>query len=223
MMSRRPESACDVRIILFDAVGTLIHVRPSVAEVYRRVGLRYGSQLTAEQIGRRFRESLARHQNGGRTNEPRERQRWRTIVAEVLDDIPQAGDHPFEELWDAFRQPEQWSLYNDVAEVWEELRCRGRVLGIASNFDSRLRTICQGLPLLRDAENIFISSEIGFPKPHPQFFHGVQRALRAEPREILLVGDSVEYDVEGALSAGWQAYHLDRQLGSLKELLSRIR
>lgn len=203
--------AVTVRFVLFDAVGTLIHVQPSVAEVYWVVGSRHGSQLTVEQIRERFGESFARHQDGGPTHEAHERERWRTIVAEVLHDIPHAGDQPFEELWTAFARPEQWSLFDDVAAIWTELQRRGLILGIASNFDLRLLPICRAFRPLRSAAHCFVSSQIGFPKPHREFYRGVEQALNAEPAEILLVGDSVVQDVEGALSAGWQALHLDRE------------
>ncbi len=213
MTQPRIHSAINARFILFDAVGTLIHVQPSVAEVYRNVGSRHGSRLTIEQIRQRFGESFALHQDGGPTDEAREHARWRAIVAEVLDDVPHAGGQPFEELWEAFSRPEQWSLFDDVPAVWAELQRRGLILGIASNFDLRLRPICRALPPLGNATHCFVSSQIGFPKPHRQFFRRVERELNADPAEILLVGDSIVHDVDGARAAGWQAIHLDRSAG----------
>lgn len=199
-----------VRFVLFDAVGTLIYVQPSVAEVYWKVGNRHGSRLSVEEIGKRFAESFARYQDRGATDEDHERQRWRSIVAEVLHDVSHEHNEPFEELWELFAQPGQWSLFSDVPEVWGELQRRRITVGIASNFDSRLRRICQSLSPLMNATHCFVSSEIGFSKPHPEFYRRVERALGAKPAEILLVGDSLIHDVEGARTAGWQAIHLER-------------
>jgi putative hydrolase of the HAD superfamily len=199
-----------VRFVMFDAVGTLIRVQPSVAEVYWNVATRFGSKLTVEQIKDRFETSFARHQDGGPTCEERERERWQAIVSDVLRDISQFKEQVFEELWTAFARPEQWALFEEVPKVWKELRRRGLVLGIASNFDQRLRTICRGMPPLHDASHCFISSEIGFPKPRLEFFRHAECVLNAKPEEILLVGDSLMHDVEGARSAGWQALHVDR-------------
>ena len=199
------------RFVLFDAVGTLLHVRPSVAEIYLNVGRRYGSQLTAAEIRQRFDEVFSRLHDGGPTDEDHERERWRAIVSEVLHDVSQAGDGPFEELWTLFSGHQQWGLFADVPEIWSQLQDRGFTLGIASNFDRRLRTLCESFPPLNRAERIFISSEIGFPKPHPEFFRRVAADLHARPDQILLVGDSVANDVEGARAAGWQAVHLDRK------------
>ena len=210
-MSLQKQSAMQARFILFDAVGTLIHVRPSVAEIYLAVGSRFGTRLTREQIRQRFAASLIRLHDGGPTDEFRERERWRAIVADVLHDIPHAGDRSFEELWEAFARPEQWSLFDDVAVVWSELQRRGLILGIASNFDLRLQPLCRTFPPLDSAAYCFVSSQIGFPKPHPEFYRSVERELNAKPAEILLVGDSIMHDVNGARSAGWHAVHLNRR------------
>jgi putative hydrolase of the HAD superfamily len=201
----------DIRFVLFDAVGTLIRVRPSVVEIYLAVGSRFGSRLTREQIRQRFAQSLTQFYDGGPTDEARERERWRAIVSDVLHDVSDARDRLFEQLWEAFGRAEQWSLYHDVAAVWTELQRRGRVVGIASNFDLRLQRICRSLPPLDTATHCFVSSQIGFLKPHPEFYRRVERELQATSAEILLVGDCRSHDVDGARAAGWQAVHVDRR------------
>ena len=218
------------RFVLFDAVGTLLHVHPSVAEIYLNVGQRYGSQLTTDEIRQRFDEVFSRLHDGGPTDESRERERWRAIVSAVLHDVSADGDAPFEDLWALFGCRQQWALFDDVAEVWSQLQSREFTLGIASNFDRRLLALCESFPPLNGAEHIFISSEIGYPKPHPEFFRRVEQSLQARPEQILLVGDSVANDVEGPRAAGWQAVHLDRKcvaavpstIASLHELLNLL-
>ena len=52
---------------------------------------------------------------------------------------------------------------------------------------------------------VVISGEVGIGKPDPEIFlHALQR-LEVEPRDSVMVGDSWERDVEGALSAGLRA------------------
>lgn len=182
-----------------------------MAEVYWQVGRRHGSQLTVDAIRSRFEVAFARHHVGGVTSESRERDRWRAIVSEVLDDLSHTGDIPFQELWERFAQPVQWNLFPDVEPVWRQLNTHGFKIGIASNFDSRLHRICEALPPLRSADYCFVSSEVGFTKPHPEFYQQVQKGLGVCSEEILLVGDSFSHDVEGARRAGWQAVHLDRK------------
>src|SRR5256885_1613345 len=95
-----------IQAIVYDAVGTLIHVKPSVAALYAEFGRRFGSRLTDDEVRQRFPVAFAQQdhldeQAGWRTSEARERQRWRDIVTQVLDDVvdPQGC---FEALFAAF-------------------------------------------------------------------------------------------------------------------------
>src|SRR5688572_14129451 len=107
-----------IRWVLFDAVGTLIHPDPPVAEVYHSAGRRFGSRLAVEEIRLRFRAALAASQSeGGPTSESNERQRWRRIVGHVIHDVHDQADSLFEKLWQHFAKPQHWRLYDDVAEA----------------------------------------------------------------------------------------------------------
>src|SRR5262249_58881218 len=93
--------------------------------------------------------------------------------------------------------------------VLEELRRRGLVVGVASNFDSRLRRVAAGLPELAPVDRFVISSEVGWRKPARQFFDAVVREAGCAPGEVLLVGDDTTNDYEGASAAGLRALLLD--------------
>lgn len=201
----------DVRVILFDAVGTLIFPHPAVSEVYARIGQRFGSQRSPGEIKTRFATALTKVRFASEpVNEAIEYQRWQAIVAEVLDDAHDPDGQMFNGLWRHFSQPEHWALFDDVAPAWNSLANSQRILGIASNFDARLRAVCAGWPPLNKCESLFISSEIGFAKPDKRYFEKVTHHLGVEPASILLIGDDVEADYEGALAAGWNAILLDR-------------
>lgn len=58
---------------------------------------------------------------------------------------------------------------------------------------------------------VFYSHEIGHSKPDAEAFRFVERALGVRGEDILMVGDSLAYDYEGALQAGWNAVLLDRE------------
>jgi putative hydrolase of the HAD superfamily len=216
-----------IRAVLFDAVGTVMYPCPAVGEVYARVGRRWGIQADAGEIDRRFREAFRRQEvldreAGQRTDEGRERRRWLDIVREVFAaEGPAAG--AFDELWDHFARPDAWACFPDVAGCLEALHARGLRLGIASNFDRRLRGVVAGLPALRRCEYLAISSELGWRKPAPGFFAEAERLVGCRPEEILLVGDDRGNDYDGGRGAGWQVLFLDRrgtagQLRSLDEL-----
>lgn len=228
------------RAMLFDAVGTLIFADPPVAEVYRRIGCELGCELALEEVEGRFRlaygrsESLFAVPGGGEleraaTSDERERMRWRQVVGDVFSELSQAaGDEALSRLWDHFAAPAHWRLFDDVPDVWESLESRGVLVGIASNFDSRLRAILKGVPPLNRCPHVFASSEVGYPKPSPLFFQSVEERLELTPDQLLLVGDDYVNDVVGAGRRGWQTLWLCRgtdrpagTIGSLRELLGK--
>ncbi|MBW8883252.1 MAG: HAD-IA family hydrolase [Planctomycetia bacterium] len=201
-----------VRWILFDAVGTLMYPDPPVAEVYWRAAGRFGSGLSIAEIEERFPLALERNFAGGcATSEANERQRWRKIVGDVISDIPQHIDTVFEYLWQHFSQPRHWGLYEDVESTLGQLHCRGFQLGIASNFDARLKCIVAGHSMLAGCDVAFVSSDIGYSKPDARFFRGIQERLGVDNGQIALVGDDDVCDVQAAIAAGWRSIHLDRR------------
>jgi len=234
----RPAAVAPFGAILFDAVGTLLRPEPTVGVTYHAAGLRHGSQRSMAEIAERFQRAFAQSEaqdearGDGRTDEDHEVARWRTIVSEVYDDV--ASLPPLlDELWRHFAVAEHWRLFEDAAAAWSKLAACGVRVGIASNFDSRLRSICQGLPPLVDCATLFISSEVGYRKPHVGFFRAIERSLAMPAERLLLVGDTPENDYHAAHAAGWQALLIDRhdrhpgvprehKLRSLVELASHL-
>jgi putative hydrolase of the HAD superfamily len=206
----------DVRWILFDAVGTLIHPDPLVAVAYQSVAREFGVELDVDVIRERFTAAFSREFSAAdglareSTSEQDEYNRWRCIVAAVLHDVPDGAGEPFERLWRHFSLPASWRLFDDVLPALKNLAGRGYRLGIASNFDRRLLAIAQAHLLLAYCEHAFISSEISFSKPDPRYFAAVLQELGVPASEILLVGDDLKNDYEGALAAGCQAVLLTR-------------
>jgi putative hydrolase of the HAD superfamily len=200
--------------VLFDAVGTLLRPVPCVAEVYADVGRRFGCELSETEIARRFaaafaaQEQIDRRWLGGRTSEPRERDRWRRIVGRVFG-RPAALEPIFAALWEHFGRAQSWQLDPAAGPLWQELSARGLQLGLASNFDSRLLAICSGKPVLADCRRVFVSSLVGWKKPSVEFFRAIERELTLPATQIMLVGDDLDNDYRAALHAGWRALLLD--------------
>jgi putative hydrolase of the HAD superfamily len=197
-----------IRAIFFDAVGTLIHPEPPAATVYAAVGHRYGSRLTEPEIGARFLTAFFRQEAhdmaaGLRTSEERERQRWRDIVGEVLDDVSDK-ERCFEDLFTHFSRPEAWRAEPAIGNVLNAL-AHSYVVGVASNYDARLHSVLRGLPEFRQVQHVIISSEVGWRKPAPQFFEALCVRVGLRPAEILFVGDDHVNDYGGARAAGLSA------------------
>jgi putative hydrolase of the HAD superfamily len=201
------------RAVFFDAVGTLIHPEPPAAVVYAEVGRRHGSRLDLATVRTRFvtafrREEERDRQQGWRTDEAREVKRWQTIVAAVLQDARDTAAC-FRDLYEHFARADAWRCYAEVGPVLQALAGRGYELGVASNFDSRLRGVVAGLPALAPLRRLVISSEVGWRKPAPAFFDAVCRSAGLSAERIVLVGDDLDNDYVGAQQAGLCALLLD--------------
>jgi putative hydrolase of the HAD superfamily len=220
-----------VQAVFFDAVGTLLHPDPPAPAVYAEVGRRHGSRLDESEIAVRFRAAFQREEEldrsaGWRTGAEREIARWRTIVGSVLFDTTNS-DTCFQELWEHFSRPLAWHIEPDTGFVLFALRERGYLLGVASNYDRRLRLVATGLPEFEHFTHLAISAELQWRKPSPGFFAALCELTGLDFARILLVGDDRFNDYEGARAAGMHAILLDRQsrhldtvrIGRLAELI----
>jgi putative hydrolase of the HAD superfamily len=208
--------------VLFDAVGTLIYADPPVAEAYHAIGRRHGSRLSVEEIAQRFSFAFRRtREEMLETSEAAERARWQRLVGQVIDDVTTQQELVFEALWDHFSRSGNWRVFEDVPVVLAELQKRGFRVGIASNFVQRLRQIIAGHSVLAAVDAVFVSSEVGFAKPHRQFFGRIAERLKAAPEAIALVGDDEINDFQGALAVGWQSILLDRDFDTAESAAIR--
>lgn len=215
-----------IQAIVYDAVGTLIHVQPSVATIYAAVGRRFGSQLEPNEIRRRFHAAVTRQdrldeQAGWRTSETRELDRWRAIVAEVLDEVADRAGC-FAALFETFGQIQSWSCDPEAGELLASLHRRGCRQALASNFDRRLRGVIEPMPIARYLETLVISSEIGWRKPALEFFAQVAASLQLPAEAILHVGDDRDNDYSAARRAGMRALLLDPHRKNLDVEWDRI-
>jgi len=203
----------DIRAVVLDAVGTLIHPEPPAAEVYATVGRRFGSGLVVEKIRRRFslafaRQELADLTGGLRTSEARELLRWRQIVAEVLTDATDP-EVCIQVLYQHFATASAWRCAPDTGPVLAELAQRGFLVALASNYDHRLRNVVAGLWELQAARHLVVSSEVGWRKPAHGFFAAVCEVVGVPAGRILFVGDDRQNDFDGPRAFEMNAVLLD--------------
>jgi putative hydrolase of the HAD superfamily len=56
---------------------------------------------------------------------------------------------------------------------------------------------------------VFTAEQVGFKKPHPQIFIEALNKTQALPEKSLMIGDSLEADILGALAQGMHAIHFN--------------
>ena len=202
--------------IVFDAVGTLIFARPTVAEVYLDAAGRFGWSGELADIECRFRASFSSISGRGldfTTNESLQRVRWRELVGTVFHELPAVQvDSIFECLWAHFALPNAWEIFPDALQAIELCNERGVPWCIGSNFDARLHQVVAGLSPLAGCQRVFCSSEVGFDKPAGEFFSRVETSLGLSSHQLIMVGDDARLDAVAAEQAGWIGLWLNRHL-----------
>ncbi len=196
-----------VSAVVFDAVGTLIYPEPSVADAYRCAIQRHcGVDVEPDRVSAVIRDSLIARSTGEdlSTNEQAEHEFWAHLIRELCPDSD-GFQACFDDLFAHFARPESWKCFSDVAELVSDLKRAGLKVAIASNFDLRLHSVCDGLPKIADIDCRVISSVAGWRKPAAEFFQAATRQLGVSAGQTLMVGDDLTNDVQGATAAGMRA------------------
>lgn len=218
-----------IKVIFFDAAGTLFHLPRGVGWHYRAVAERHGCSIDEEELHRAFgaawSEMPSRPPSRGARPDDDEGW-WRELVERVLDRCgvaPRRLDRGayFQELYLEFTRPNVWELFPEVSEVLGRLGAQFR-LGLISNFDGRLRTILGHLGLADRFDPLVISSEAGADKPDAVIFQRALALAGVEPAEALHVGDDPEDDWKGAAAAGLHVFRLERPANSLRDLAAHL-
>lgn len=213
----------NARLVVLDAAGTLVEVRGSVGAAYAALARAAGADLDPAMIQAGFTRAftaappLAFGGLDAPLREEAERAWWRDVARSALEE---AGPFPadfsfdlfFESAWRRFAAPEAWRVPDDVRPGLRALRRAGVRLAVFSNWDGRLDRLLDGLGLRGYFARIVVSSALPAAKPDLAAYQAARTALAdltADSRPVM-VGDRIDYDVEPALAAGWDAVWIDR-------------
>ena len=198
--------------MVFDAVGTLMYPQPTVAEAYQSALSRHcGVNVEPDQVSAVIRESLIARSTGDdlSTSEESEHEFWAQLIRDLCPDS-EGFQACFDDLFAHFARPDSWGCFSDVGEIFGRLKCAGLKVAIASNFDLRLNSVCDGLRELADVDCRIISSAVGWRKPAAEFFQAAMQELGVSAEQTLMVGDDLINDVQGATAAGMRAAWIRR-------------
>jgi putative hydrolase of the HAD superfamily len=208
-----------IRMIFFDAAGTLFHVRGSVGEIYCGVASKYGVEADPPEVEEAFIRAFHVKSAEGIASAPveerlrAEKRWWLEVVRQVF--APRMPDlvlqSYFEEVFEVFRDASAYELFPDTLSALERLRGNGYRLGILSNFDSRLHGVLVGLRIASYFDPVILSWDIGCAKPDLRIFQHALQVTGIPAAQTLHVGDSLSEDFEGAAAAGIRALLLDRK------------
>jgi len=208
-----------LKAVFLDLGNTLLVERRSRAELYCEEARGFGLEVSPA----RMRDCMARARDGlplsiGKAF--RYSDAWfqafqRRIFVEELGLDPSHFEDLSERLFARFEDPDSFVLYPDARSVLAELRERGLVLGLISNWSSRLTRLLDALGLREAFDFVLGSADVGLEKPDPALFHRALARARAAAEACLHAGDDLACDVHGAQGAGIPAVLVDhaRRLG----------
>lgn len=126
--------------------------------------------------------------------------------------------------------PTKTKLFPDTLEVLEALKQKYKLYIITNGFREVQTKKLKNSGLEPYFDGVYISDLIGVQKPHPYFFEYAIKSSHANPKECLVIGDSLEADIKGAQKVGldhvfFNSKGLDHteeimhEINTLKELL----
>ena len=107
------------------------------------------------------------------------------------------------------RTPLKKNLIEGAIELMDAIKGRYTISIITNGFKEVQYIKMEESGLKKYFDHIFISEEVGHNKPSPDIFKFAMNKSGADLAEkCLMIGDSMEADIHGAISAGMKAIHL---------------
>jgi putative hydrolase of the HAD superfamily len=200
-----------LRAVLFDVDFTLCRPGPELsADRYARIAARHGVTLDASRYGD-AREAavvnLKRH-----PELLHDESIWHRFTEEIFTGMggpAELADECATEIEEGWGVSENFDLYEDVFPVLEELRRAELRIAVVSNGIRDLTAFVAHHRL--DVDAIVDSRTHGRVKPHPTIFQRALDLVEVTAASAVMVGDSLEEDVEGARALGMRAILIDRE------------
>ena len=199
-----------LKAVIFDVDYTIARPGPDLGpEGYRRLGERYGLTLEPSRYDEARRTAfttLKRHPELDHDEEI-----WVLFTQRIIEGMGGEGDTygAAVEMEGAWSHAHFFELYDDALPTLDALRARGLKIGLLSNTARDLDAFVEHHGLKVDA--VLTSRAHGKTKPHETIFRRMLELLDVAPEEAVMVGDTVEDDIEGARAVGMRALLVDRE------------
>ena len=206
------------RAVFFDVGETLVHPVPSFHELFSAIVTREGHPrglddvvAASSVVAERFSDA-ARSSALWTTSPERSRAFWLDVYERMLGalELP-AGDGLRDVLYEAFTDPANYALFDDVHAALLAVRASGATLGIVSNFEAWLDDLLVRLDVRGSFGVCVISGCEGIEKPDPRIYRLALERAGVEGHDAAFVGDNPEFDVDPPASLGMFPVLIDRR------------
>jgi putative hydrolase of the HAD superfamily len=201
----------NVSAVVFDWYGTL--ASPNEDDFWNRLPqiiLDGGGEPVAEAIAEW--ESYPLEHRAHSASEATYRAWQRQRLERLFDacDVPEPAVARLSSELDATRYSRLFEVFDDVPEVLADLRSRGLVVGLCSNWDWDLERQLVHNDIREMFDFTVVSACIGYRKPHSAVFETVLERAVVPQESVVFVGDSWRDDICGALEFGIAVVHIAR-------------
>lgn len=216
-----------IRTVMFDLDDTLLDSTSAVTAAV--VAWAADQGVTDPDVSRRWLSisdvHFARYQRREVSFLDQRRERIREFLATEVDD--DEADALFATY--LTRYEAGWVAFDDALPTLQRARRLGLQIAVLTNGEeAQQRLKLEALGFAREIDLLICSSILSFGKPDPRAFQEAVDLAGVAPSEAVMVGDSLDIDIRGALAAGLRAVLLDREarhididvarIGSLAEL-----
>lgn len=207
-----------IKMIFFDAGGTILEPYPTFAEAFTRICKAHGYEVSPADVQEVFHTQgpnvaeVAKETGvvNATTSPERSQVFWRHLYTTFLAALGIKDDELRDDLLATFSDKASYKLFPEVMPSFEELQRSGYRLGLISNFEGWLEEVL----IEEKAGDIFdvkvISGIEGVEKPDPRIYLLALERAGVEPGESVHVGDSITNDLEPATAVGMKAVMVDR-------------
>ena len=198
------------RAVIFDVDFTIARPGPDLGpEGYERLGTRHGLELDAARYDEARRAAfgaLKRHPELDHDQEI-----WILHTQRIIEGMGGRGETyaAAAEMTANWEDAHHFELFDDARPVLVALRAHGLKLGLLSNTERDLGLFVTHHGL--DVDAVLTSRLHGKTKPHDSIFMRMLELLDVQAAETVMVGDTIEDDVEGAQAVGMRAILVDRE------------
>jgi putative hydrolase of the HAD superfamily len=199
-----------VRAVVFDVDYTIARPGPDLGpDGYRRLGERHGLALDPARYEAARRDAftdLKRHPELDHDEEI-----WIRFTQRIIEGMGGVGDTyaAAAEMEGAWAHAHHFELFDDALPALDAIRTRGLKIGLLSNSARDLDEFVAHHGL--DVDAVLTSGAHGKTKPHETIFRRMLELLGVQAAEALMVGDTVDDDIDGARAVGMHAVLVDRE------------
>ncbi len=222
-----------MKAVFLDSGGVITRLKVPKPTVFFEACRGKGIALSAERAQAAFRVGDALVKSGEDillSDYPRFRAEYIDVLRKETG-LGERMEEMYEEYMRLLQSQRYRTLYEDVLPAVRSIRKAGLQLAVVSNGSRELIPLLFRLGVAPYLDAMVISDLLGYEKPQREIFQVALAALEADPEGAVHVGDNYYVDYLGATRAGIQAYLLDREgvserevptLRSLEELPSAL-